>query len=287
MPNATERSPRAHDHEDSHGVFVPRWMLAATSPHTAAAILLAQVTWWLQPDRRGRDKFPVVLRDGRRWVAIPDSAWLDDIGLTADQARKARAKLVDLGLVEAERRSFKGAPTAHYRLLEQLVLSGENREAFGPGAKCHSGQGPQPAGQSPNGAPARASSYTRTQETKDPHPSPDGEDAVRVLLDAWWQERRDAGNPVGQKYVACLGVVRAMAKQGVQLNRIAYALRHSPVVSAAALELAIQNQLQALGQRPGQRRPTKNEALVARNPGLADVLREHLFTDPTMKEITG
>lgn len=69
-------------------------------------------------------------------------------------------------------------------------------------------------------------------------------DAARELVTAWWDERAAANNPVGQPFIACTKVVESMLRNGVAASRLAWALRHAPVVSTAALELAIQQRLQ-------------------------------------------
>lgn len=60
---------------------------------------------------------------------------------------------------------------------------------------------------------------------------------------AWWDERKAAGNPVGQPFIACTKVVQTMLAQDVPASRIEWALRHAPVCSTGALEMAIQQRL--------------------------------------------
>lgn len=69
------------------------------------------------------------------------------------------------------------------------------------------------------------------------------------IVNDWWEERKAGGNPVGQKWLACRAVVEAMLSNGVAENRIAWALRNSPVCSTGALEMAIQRRLQKHGEK--------------------------------------
>lgn len=74
-------------------------------------------------------------------------------------------------------------------------------------------------------------------------PEPTLADTATALVRAWWDERKAAGNPVGQPFIACAKVVKTMLAQDVPANRIEYALRTAPVCSTGALEMAIQQRL--------------------------------------------
>jgi hypothetical protein len=67
---------------------------------------------------------------------------------------------------------------------------------------------------------------------------------AQTIVREWWDERAANGNPVGQSWIACQTVVEHMLANGVKPNRIAYGLRHAPCCSTAAVELAIQRELE-------------------------------------------
>ena len=96
-----------------------------------------------------------------------------------------------------------------------------------------------------------------TEQPKRPKGPPDEvTTAAHAIITEWWEERAAEGNPVGQPFIACKKVVAGMLRQGVKPTRLSWALRHSPVVSTAALELAIQSRLQnghANGRSKGRR----------------------------------
>lgn len=81
---------------------------------------------------------------------------------------------------------------------------------------------------------------------------------AKAIVDPWWQERQTSGNPVGQRYIACVKVVAIMLAQGVAASRVAWALRHAPVVSTGALEMVIQRELQRRGQRDDEPRLSRS-----------------------------
>lgn len=73
--------------------------------------------------------------------------------------------------------------------------------------------------------------------------STDPKALARSIVTAWWDERKAAGNPVAQKFIACVKVVETMLSQGVEPRRIEFALRDALTVSTGALEFSIQREL--------------------------------------------
>lgn len=106
-----------------------------------------------------------------------------------------------------------------------------------------------PNDEPPNAEPC-ASTSSSAVAAADLEPTVD--EQARALIAEWWEERKAAGNPVGQPYIACVKVVTGMLKQGVTVQRLAFGLRHAPVVSTGALELTIQREVQRrAGAPPG------------------------------------
>lgn len=127
----------------------------------------------------------------------------------------------------------------------------------------------------PNVEPPNDEPNTASTSSSGPHDEPEPpsiDDQARSLIAEWWEERKAADNPVGQPYIACLKVVTSMLKNHVPATRIAFGLRHAPVVSTGALELAIQREVQ-------RRSGTGPPAGSARERGAAimdNALREAL-----------
>jgi hypothetical protein len=75
------------------------------------AVVLAQLTWWLQPGQRNgapRTR-QFVERDGERWLYSTDEKFADEIGMSTSQVRRARTSLRNSGLVECQVRKINGA----------------------------------------------------------------------------------------------------------------------------------------------------------------------------------
>lgn len=94
------------------------------------------------------------------------------------------------------------------------------------------------------GVPPQVAHNPISNPSGNPSPTqPAARGAAAELVTAWWEERKAAGNPVGQPFIACTKVVASMLGQGVAANRIEWALRAAPVCSTGALEFAIQHRL--------------------------------------------
>lgn len=109
----------AHEDADRRGIWLPRWVIEATEGDYPTAVYFAQLLWWSQPglDGRPRRAARFVERAGARWLAKPDHEWETETGLTANQARRARRRLVDAGLAAAANYKLDGHPVAHVRPL--------------------------------------------------------------------------------------------------------------------------------------------------------------------------
>lgn len=79
-----------------------------------------------------------------------------------------------------------------------------------------------------------------------------------MLLRSWCDERIAAELPrPAQPWPAMLSAVRAMLSAGHTEQRVAFALRHAPIVSAASLTLAIESELRRrAGPAPGRESTT-------------------------------
>lgn len=80
-----------------------------------AAIVYAQIDYWLNKANNGNNRF-VVHKADQRWVAKSREGLCDETGLTAQQLRCAIEKLLKEGLIERERHLFNGKVTAHFRV---------------------------------------------------------------------------------------------------------------------------------------------------------------------------
>lgn len=92
--------------DDRKGVFVPLWAMEDTEGEARDAMVLAQISWWLQPSQReGRRRVPCIMeRDGFEWLYMTDAELGVDIGLSHDQVCRARKALKKRGLIESQSR---------------------------------------------------------------------------------------------------------------------------------------------------------------------------------------
>jgi hypothetical protein len=74
-----------------------------------AAMMLSQLLYWT----------PRSKADG--WIAKTDDEWTEELCLTGYAIRKARKILEDMEVLETDLRKFKGAPTVHYRLIQETL----------------------------------------------------------------------------------------------------------------------------------------------------------------------
>lgn len=89
------------------------WVLADdVERYGIAAVMLAQLRWLTAEARHVN----WVRRDGHLWVAYADNEWADVVGLSTDQARRARRKLTDAGAIASAVFKKDGIPTVHVRL---------------------------------------------------------------------------------------------------------------------------------------------------------------------------
>jgi hypothetical protein len=84
------------------GVWVPRVVLLGTGSG-APAILLSQLLYLFRRDPEGS-------------LVLSDTSWAETTGLSPDQVVRARAKLVDKGLLTCGRERVEGSMTTVYRL---------------------------------------------------------------------------------------------------------------------------------------------------------------------------
>lgn len=131
-------------------------------------IMLSQIIYWNLPDKAGQTRLRVN-RDGRLWLAKSYKDWWAEIRLSEKQARRAIARLKELGLIATSVWKFAGVPTthiavnwdnfmaAHRRELDRLA---ERREGGGDPSTCPPGQPDLPPRASP--PVPRGRSYTET-----------------------------------------------------------------------------------------------------------------------------
>lgn len=109
--------------DDKHGVFVPKWAMEDCEGDARDAMVLAQLTWWLQPSQRNgapRTR-QLIERDGEKWLYATDEKFADEIGMSREQVRRARGSLRKQGLIEWQVRKVNGARVT----LIRPVLNGD------------------------------------------------------------------------------------------------------------------------------------------------------------------
>lgn len=192
------------------------------------------------------------------WVAWPGTKRLaEDTGYNEGTVREHLRVLEQVGFIE--RRPMMRSAGRGRAPDELLFTLGTNRgnSDIGQGPTAGSG-GDQPRDQ-PGPTAAGTDLTLITEEVEElvkvppppaTTPTAERERVTKIILDEWWEERSNADNPVGQPYLACRAVVLSMLRNGVAMNRIEWALRNSPVVSTAALEMAIQRRLNPQQGRP-------------------------------------
>lgn len=62
---------------------------------------------------------------------------------------------------------------------------------------------------------------------------------ARAMVTDWWDERKAAGDPPAQPFMAVVKVVERVLANGVAAAAVAWALRNVPTVSAGAIEMAL------------------------------------------------
>jgi len=117
-------------------VTTPRTLTEAirVAGDVVAGNLLAQITYWYQPDRFGKTKLRVH-RNGVAWIAKTRTAWIGETGLTVAQYRRAISVLKAKGLIETRVFKFAGNPITHLRLLRSIWSF--SPEPFGDDHQIH------------------------------------------------------------------------------------------------------------------------------------------------------
>lgn len=87
--------------EDRVGVFVPLWAMDACDGDPRDAMVLAQITWWLQPTQRDGTPRTSHLAEyaGETWLYMTDAELGDETGMSADQVYRARNSLKRRGVL--------------------------------------------------------------------------------------------------------------------------------------------------------------------------------------------
>lgn len=86
-----------------------------------AGLLLSQIIFWHLPTQNNKSKLRVV-HDQKIWLAKSDSQWFDEVRLTEAQARRARAVLTNLLLIETRTYKFNGTPITHIRVNHNALI---------------------------------------------------------------------------------------------------------------------------------------------------------------------
>lgn len=231
--NENPESPGGPPGETSRGVFaaVEPWAVELVGP--AAAILYAAFRF-----RRNLDpEQPVILGDGdwHRWT-----------GLSRTQVSRAKAKLVEAGLVEIDVRKQRGVPMSHWRF-GRAVHRAESRD---PGsrdiARSSSTQEVEEE------VTPRADATARLPLGDEPAATPP-EDPIkaraRQIVDRVW-ERSDP--KPATPYIGCVKIAEKLLRAGHDPQAIGRAMLEAPTISTGAVEFAINRRTKAA---PSRREP--------------------------------
>jgi hypothetical protein len=111
-----------------------------------AGLTLSELVYWYLPSKDGGVSKLRVEFQGEMWRAIRLYEWWDRARLTPEQARRAIGLLKDLGVVATTLHKFKGEPTTHIRIVEDVFLAkleaciaSPKENPFSPGGERYSG----------------------------------------------------------------------------------------------------------------------------------------------------
>lgn len=189
--------------ETDRFVMIPRAVLRLLGPRDAAVLC------WIRHRSRGGD----------RWVEETVSQLADDLGLSADQMRRALAVLREADLIESEE-SDRFSRKRRYRVTRR------RGSATSDGADL-----PRPDDAESRRLPLENEKKLEKKET----PAAGGE---AESLDGWLREWWKLQNPrPTQSFVAIRTVARAAERAGWNRETLGRALTEVPVISTGALDL--------------------------------------------------
>lgn len=233
------------DHDDRRTIAVRRWMIDATrdddgTANYAAALLLAQITFWTQPDERTGKVRAGHDHGAHAWLVRSDDQWSDELGMTARTARRARQRLVALGWIEARTLVDGGVRCSHLRRLTPDTEPSTIRP-LGQDADAGSGQM-----QPPVLAESRARAST-TSLRDVPGEVPAADAAARELVTAFWtwsKEQRGTeptltSNGSGSPFMALVKIVQRLLVAGWADADVKRALIATPAYTVNALTLQL------------------------------------------------
>lgn len=248
-----------YGHEDSRTIAVRRWMIDATrdddgSANYAAALLLAQVTFWSAPSTRTGRPRATHEHGGETWLvrADGDPEWMAELGMAERAVRRARRRLEALGLIEARTLVDKGQRCTHLRRLpivdgepstirpKAAVANGQNVQTIRPETADH----PPPLDVSHAGASPCSSREVGEMSPGDEAPEGEEPKAERdpqllraeAIVKAHWDWCHAQTPPVptptlravkGNRFLAVRNICRAMLDAGWGDDQVADALRHT------------------------------------------------------------
>lgn len=250
-----------YDHEDTRTIAVRRWMIDATrdddgTANYAAALLLAQVTFWSAPSTRTGRPRATHEHGGETWLvrADADPEWMVELGMTERAVRRARKRLEALGLVESRTLVDKGQRCTHLRRLP-LPDADAEPSTIRPKAAVANGQSertirPETADHPPpldvSHAPASPSSSREVGEMYPGGEPPAGVDEkperdpqlvrAEVITKAHWEWCHAQDPPVptptlkavkGNRFLAVRNICRGLLDAGWSDDQVADALRHT------------------------------------------------------------
>lgn len=103
-------------------VSVPKAYVRLCNGDWHAAAMLAQIRYWM---RIGKDGSPraKMERDGFRWIIRNHGDWKEELDLSAPQAKRSAARLLDLGLIITQQTLFGGRRSVMYRSNDEAIAA--------------------------------------------------------------------------------------------------------------------------------------------------------------------
>lgn len=96
-----------------------------------AGVVISEIIFWHLPNKDGQSKLRVQ-HDNKLWIAIRRTEWWDRCRVTERQADKALKMFADCGIIEKKVYKFKGEPTVHVRVVEEVFLKAWNNATIVP-----------------------------------------------------------------------------------------------------------------------------------------------------------
>lgn len=238
------------DHEDRQVVTVPRWAMLECDGDARDAMVLAQVSWWMQPSQR--DGTPRTLRlaerAGETWMYLTDAELGLQLGMSRGQVQRARLSLVARGLIASMSAKVDGRKVTLVRpIIPGLRESEQSDDLTDLDCATSGNSQSRDLAQSSTTPVSRGETEPLAIEgclslplsTSEQTASDRAKGVVSTaekLLRSWWEARTPRPT---QSYVGARKVLERLLDAGWTVDQLDRALPTCPVISARACELAL------------------------------------------------